>query len=559
MAVFEAEFAAGAAGSGCVRQEGERGVPVCERGKFGEDIEGQEVPQVGEGISWTHEKRGEVPGERTFEREFRELEFSRAQSRGDHRERESGSEQDSELMSGDAQGSFPGESRPATEEGCAGRRGESTDGGFIAEFQKVWVDEPQEQSGHGHQRGPGQNGQESRGKAFERKYPNLEPGMAVLNSGAQQLPSANYLHDGLVREGVLDGKFNSLSMEIRREPEIHKFERFQSEMAGWNSRSHSIPSAIRLPDGEERDSGREGEFKIFHVEVNGEAEGNNLERPDSKMELSDSELTRKPPAVHLCGGKEKEIGLEGMCHSLGVDVRGDPESTKFKFEEEKCRSQETFKDEGSRHEEMVSLLISDSESNASDISYSNGEVGDGDLTGKFEPSLMRSTKEQNIGTLDQQQQNRHEHVILEAGVESREEEVRQATLESEFSHHLPYVARLNNGSFGSAPKRVLDVQAQWNQQWLQQPDEFCWDPLTEGFLAARQQIAELIQAPSVDEVVLLENATTGASMVALDVMWAFVERKYNKGDSILMFDSAYGAVKKAFQVKCVLWTVHDCR
>ena len=125
----------------------------------------------------------------------------------------------------------------------------------------------------------------------------------------------------------------------------------------------------------------------------------------------------------------------------------------------------------------------------------------------------------------------------------------KAILEREFGHHHPGVARLNNGSFGSAPKRVLDDQAQWNLQWLQHPDAFVWDPLSDGFLAARQELADMIGAPNVDEVVLLENATTGAAVVAVDCMWGFLEGRYSKGDSILMFDSTYGAVKNCFQVK----------
>ena len=125
----------------------------------------------------------------------------------------------------------------------------------------------------------------------------------------------------------------------------------------------------------------------------------------------------------------------------------------------------------------------------------------------------------------------------------------RAILEREFGHHHPGVARLNNGSFGSAPKRVLDDQAQWNMQWLQHPDAFVWSPLSDGFLATRQGLADMIGAPNVDEVVLLENATTGAAVVAVDCMWGFLEGRYSKGDSILMFDSTYGAVKNCFQVR----------
>jgi hypothetical protein len=71
--------------------------------------------------------------------------------------------------------------------------------------------------------------------------------------------------------------------------------------------------------------------------------------------------------------------------------------------------------------------------------------------------------------------------------------------------------------------------------------------LEEGLLVARTEIARLIHAP-VEEVVVLENVTAAASMIALDVMWAFAEGRFNQGDSILMLNCAYGAVKKAFKV-----------
>lgn len=135
-------------------------------------------------------------------------------------------------------------------------------------------------------------------------------------------------------------------------------------------------------------------------------------------------------------------------------------------------------------------------------------------------------------------------------------ESREATLQREFAHHEPGVARINNGSFGSAPKCVLDDQAEWKAQWLRHPDAFCWDPLTDGFLAARKGLAELIGYPDVDEVVLLENATSGAAIVALDCMWGFLEGRFQQGDAILMFDSAYGAVKKCFQAYCVRAGAH---
>lgn len=121
------------------------------------------------------------------------------------------------------------------------------------------------------------------------------------------------------------------------------------------------------------------------------------------------------------------------------------------------------------------------------------------------------------------------------------------SIESEFAHHKPGLARLNNGSFGSCPKSVLAAQEAASSLWLRQPDECYFGPLEQGVHRARQEVADMIRAP-VEEVFLLENVTAAASMVAVDVMWGFAEGRYNKGDSILTLNFTYGALKKAFQV-----------
>ncbi len=185
-----------------------------------------------------------------------------------------------------------------------------------------------------------------------------------------------------------------------------------------------------------------------------------------------------------------------------------------------------------------------------------GGGGGAEVVGSFgsEVKLFQNL-EKCILSKTQKLQEDHICQICKRGVHGQEEQPEgncmelQAVVAREFSNHEPGVARLNNGSFGSPPQCVLSNQAMWAQQWLQHPDAFCWEPLEKGLAAARQQLADLIHSPSVNEIVLLENATTGAGVVALDVMWSFLERRYEKGDSILMFNSAYGAIKKVFQVK----------
>ncbi|WZZ88536.1 hypothetical protein YC2023_117115 [Brassica napus] len=48
-------------------------------------------------------------------------------------------------------------------------------------------------------------------------------------------------------------------------------------------------------------------------------------------------------------------------------------------------------------------------------------------------------------------------------------------IESEFSHHDPAFARINNGSFGSCPSSVIAAQRDWQLRFLRQPDRFFFD------------------------------------------------------------------------------------
>ncbi|KAG6551095.1 hypothetical protein Mapa_007330 [Marchantia paleacea] len=116
---------------------------------------------------------------------------------------------------------------------------------------------------------------------------------------------------------------------------------------------------------------------------------------------------------------------------------------------------------------------------------------------------------------------------------------------TEFGHHERGAARLNHGSFGSCPKSVLGAQAEFSQTWLKQPDAFYFGGVEAAMLEARRAVAEHVNCP-VQELVLIDNATTSATIVAMDIMWAFAEGRYQKGDTILMLNFAYKAVSKAF-------------
>ncbi|KAF7805022.1 putative L-cysteine desulfhydrase, chloroplastic [Senna tora] len=125
--------------------------------------------------------------------------------------------------------------------------------------------------------------------------------------------------------------------------------------------------------------------------------------------------------------------------------------------------------------------------------------------------------------------------------------ITQSELESEFSHHDPAVARINNGSFGSCPASVIAAQQQWQLKFLRQPDHFYFNDLKKGILRSRTIIKEIVNADHVDEISIVDNATTAAAIVLQQIAWAFQEGKFQKGDVAVMLHYAYGAVKKSME------------
>ncbi|CAI9265917.1 unnamed protein product [Lactuca saligna] len=120
-------------------------------------------------------------------------------------------------------------------------------------------------------------------------------------------------------------------------------------------------------------------------------------------------------------------------------------------------------------------------------------------------------------------------------------------IRSEFSHHDPAVARINNGSFGSCPSSVIEAQQRYQLRFLEQPDEFYFNHLKPSILRSREAIKTLINADHVDEISIVDNATTAAAIVLQQVKWSFFESKFNPGDTAVMLHYAYGAVKKSVE------------
>ncbi|PIA60686.1 hypothetical protein AQUCO_00300299v1 [Aquilegia coerulea] len=125
--------------------------------------------------------------------------------------------------------------------------------------------------------------------------------------------------------------------------------------------------------------------------------------------------------------------------------------------------------------------------------------------------------------------------------------ITNSEIRQEFGHHDKKIARINNGSFGSCPATILAAQKQWQLKFLQQPDDFYFNQLRKGINESRNLIKDLINAEHVDEVSIVDNATTAAAIVLQQIGWAFTEGRFQKGDAAVMLHYAYGAVKKSIQ------------
>ncbi|EEF47166.1 L-cysteine desulfhydrase [Ricinus communis] len=125
--------------------------------------------------------------------------------------------------------------------------------------------------------------------------------------------------------------------------------------------------------------------------------------------------------------------------------------------------------------------------------------------------------------------------------------ITEPEIREEFSHHRPNVARINNGSFGSCPRSVLADQRNWQLKFLQQPDDFYFNTLRKGIRHSRTIIKNLINANDVDEISLVDNATTAAAIVLQQIGRAFTDGKFQENDVVLILHCAYEAVKKSIQ------------
>ena len=124
---------------------------------------------------------------------------------------------------------------------------------------------------------------------------------------------------------------------------------------------------------------------------------------------------------------------------------------------------------------------------------------------------------------------------------------------SDFDHHHTRIARLNHGSFGACPKPVLDVQAEYRNLWLEQPDALYFNGKLHQLQrdAAKAAGTTLVPATAAtplqdDHLCLTENATVAACAVAKK--WG---DDLQPGDVIVLFDVAYKAMVNVLEEYCV--------
>jgi len=104
------------------------------------------------------------------------------------------------------------------------------------------------------------------------------------------------------------------------------------------------------------------------------------------------------------------------------------------------------------------------------------------------------------------------------------------------------VAFLNHGSFGAAPRVVLEAAEQWRRRMEANPDLFLRDILPGRLRQAAAELARFIQARP-DDVVFVDNATAGVNAVLRAL-------EFRARDEILATTHTYGAVRQAIRYVC---------
>jgi isopenicillin-N epimerase len=106
----------------------------------------------------------------------------------------------------------------------------------------------------------------------------------------------------------------------------------------------------------------------------------------------------------------------------------------------------------------------------------------------------------------------------------------------------PGIAFLNHGSFGAAPRLVLEAAERWRQRMEANPDMFFREILPDRLRDAAAELARFIRARR-DDVVFVDNATVGVNAVLRAL-------EFRARDEILATTHTYGAVRQAIRYVC---------
>ncbi|MGQ0653877.1 MAG: aminotransferase class V-fold PLP-dependent enzyme [Betaproteobacteria bacterium] len=105
-----------------------------------------------------------------------------------------------------------------------------------------------------------------------------------------------------------------------------------------------------------------------------------------------------------------------------------------------------------------------------------------------------------------------------------------------------HVRFLNHGSFGAAPREVLEAAARWRRAMEANPDRFMRETLPAALRSAAARLAAYLRTRERD-LVFVENATAGVNAVLRSL-------ECRPGDEIVVTDHAYGAVRQAIRYVC---------
>lgn len=108
-------------------------------------------------------------------------------------------------------------------------------------------------------------------------------------------------------------------------------------------------------------------------------------------------------------------------------------------------------------------------------------------------------------------------------------------------HYLldPDIIFLNHGSFGAAPRLVLDSYQNWQIRLEHQPVQFLARELSGELKKARQILGDYLNADA-DDLVYIPNTTYGVNIIARSL-------KLKPGDEILTTDHEYGACENVWK------------